>query len=185
MEGAAPGLFPSRDREGSPVERVGFSRARPVPQTAQVPVGVGGQFGGASVCGRPTQQGGWDQPGVDQSGALSSAKGANCPGTPLGPFEVAAHAAPPPPRPPFPACLAFQTALGFPAFSHSAGPWASIAPRRLLRGVPGHWTLSPAPPPRSLAVPASVSRLPLPNSSVRCSWRPFPTAVPGRHPRGL
>ena len=45
MEGAAPGLFPSRDPGRSPVERVGFSRARPVPQTAKVPVGVGEQFG--------------------------------------------------------------------------------------------------------------------------------------------
>ena len=62
--------------------------------------------------------------------------------------------------PPFPACLAFQPALGFPAFSHSTSPLASVAPRRLLGGIPGHWTLSPAPPPRSLAVLASVSHAP-------------------------
>ena len=184
MEGAAPGLFPSGDPGRSPVERVGFSRARPVPQTAQVPVGVGGAVRGLWFVAVPRSGGGgegWNQPRVDQSGTLRGAKGANCPGTPIGPFEVDAHA----PPPPFPACLAFQTALGFPAFSHSTGPWASIAPRRLLRGIPGRWTLSPAPPPRSLAVLASVSRLPFPDSSVRCSWRPFPTAVPERHPRGL
>ena len=64
------------------------------------------------------------------------------------------------PTPPFPACLAFQTALGFPAFSHSTGPWASIAPRWLLRGIPGHCKLSPVPPPRSLPVLTSVSHLP-------------------------
>ena len=125
MEGAAPGLFPSRDREGSPVERVGFSRARPVPQTAQVPVGVGGQFGGASVCGRPTQQGGWDQPGVDQSGALSSAKGANCPGTPLGPFEVAAH---PPPRLLSQPALPSKPPWGFPPFHIPQVPGPRLPP---------------------------------------------------------
>ena len=63
MEGAAPGLFPSRDREGSPVERVGFSRARPVPQTAQVPVGVGGQFGGLRFVAVPRSRGGGINPG--------------------------------------------------------------------------------------------------------------------------
>ena len=60
-----------------------------------------------------------------------------------------------PPTPHFPACLA----LGFPAFSHSTGPWGSTVPRWLLRGIPGHQMLSPAPPPRSLAVLASVSPL--------------------------
>ena len=59
---------------------------------------------------------------------------------------------------PFPACLA----LGFPAFSHSTGPWASTVPRWLLRGIPGQQTLSPAPSPRSLTVLASVSPLPPP-----------------------
>ena len=45
-EGDDPGLFPSRDPGRSLVERVGFpGRARPVPQTAKVPVRVGGQFG--------------------------------------------------------------------------------------------------------------------------------------------
>ena len=63
MEGAAPGLFPSRDREGSPVERVGFSRARPVPQTAQGPVGVGGQFGGLRFVAVPRSRGGGINPG--------------------------------------------------------------------------------------------------------------------------
>ena len=67
-----------------------------------------------------------------------------------------------PPTPPFLACLAFQTALGFPAFSHSTGPLASVAPSRLLQGIPGHWTLSPVPPPRSLAVLAFVSPHPSP-----------------------
>ena len=65
-----------------------------------------------------------------------------------------------PPTPPFPACLAFQTTLGFPNFSHFTGPWASIAPCWLLQGIPGHWKLSPVPPPRSLPVLTSVSHLP-------------------------
>ena len=67
-----------------------------------------------------------------------------------------------PTTPPFPGCLAFQTALGFPAFSNSTGPLASIAPSQLLQSIPGHWTLSPVPPPRSLAVLASISPSPFP-----------------------
>ena len=97
MEGAAPGLFPSGDPGRSPVERVGFSRARPVPQTAQVPVGVGGAVRGLWFVAVPRSGGGgegWNQPRVDQSGTLRGAKGANCPGTPIGPFEVDAHAPP-------------------------------------------------------------------------------------------
>lgn len=67
----------------------------------------------------------WDQPGVDQSGALSSAKGANCPGTPLGPFEVAAHDRP---------SLLSQPALpskppwGFPPFHTPQVPGPRLAP---------------------------------------------------------
>ena len=67
-----------------------------------------------------------------------------------------------PPTPPFPACLAFQTTLGYPNFSHFTGPWASIAPCWLLQGIPGHWKLSPVPPPRSLPVLTSVSHRPSP-----------------------
>ena len=58
MEGAAPGLFPSGDPGRSPVERVGFSWARPVPETAQVPVGVGGAVRGLWFVAVPRSGGG-------------------------------------------------------------------------------------------------------------------------------
>ena len=78
-----------------------------------------------------------------------------------------------PPTPLSPACLA----LGFPAFSRSTGPWASTVPRWLLRGIQEHRTLSPAPPPRSLAMLASVSPLP-PPQLLRGLLASFPYSSP-------
>ena len=92
MEGAAPGLFPSRDREGSPVERVGFSRARPVPQTAQVPVGVGGQFGGLRFVAVPRSRGGGINPGWINQGPSALPRELTAQETPIGPFELATNA---------------------------------------------------------------------------------------------
>ena len=92
MEGAAPGLFPSRDPGRSPVERVGFSRARPVPQTAQVPVGVGGQFGGPRFVAVPRSRGGGINPGWINQGPSAVPRELTAQETPLGPFALAAHA---------------------------------------------------------------------------------------------
>ena len=64
---------------------------------------------------------------MDQSGALSSAKGANCPGTPLGPFEVAAHAAPPPGLLSQPA-LPSKPPWGFPPFHIPQVPGPRLPP---------------------------------------------------------
>ena len=130
MEGAAPGLFPSGDPGRSPVERVGFSRARPVPQTAQVPVGVGGAVRGlwfvavprSGAAGRGGE--GWNQPRVDQSGTLRGAKGANCPGTPIGPFEVDAHAPPLLSQPALPS----KPPWGFPPFHIPRVPGPRLPP---------------------------------------------------------
>ena len=82
-----------------------------------------------------------------------------------------------PPTPPSPACLA----LGFPAFSHSTSPWALTVPRWVIQGIPGHRTLSPVPPPRSLAVLASVSPLP-PPQLLRGLLASFPYSSPRAPP---
>ena len=66
--------------------------------------------------------------------------------TPLGPFELATNAH-------FPSLPCSGISHLF-TFHRSLG---LTVPRWLLRGIPGHQTLSPAPPPRSLAVLASVS----------------------------
>ena len=121
----------------------------PCPRLPRSPSGWAGSSG-ALVCGPPAQQGVGSTPG---SGTLSSAKRAHCLGTPLGPFEVAAHA-------PFPSlpCLPNRSGVSrLFTFHKSLG---LIAPRRLLGGIPRHWMLSPAPPPRSLAVLASISHAP-------------------------
>ena len=129
MEGAAPGLFPSRDREGSPVERVGFSRARPVPQTAQVPVGVGGQFGGLRFVAVPRSRGGGINPGWINQGPSAV------------PRELTARERAPrslrrgrPRRPPPPPGLLSQPALpskppwGFPPFHIPQVPGPRLPP---------------------------------------------------------
>ena len=88
-----------------------------------------------------------------------------------------------PATPPCPACLAFQAALGFPAFSHSTRPLTSIAPA----GSCEAWrdtrcSLQCLHRDPSLSLPPFPT--PLPNSSVP-SWRPFPAAVPDHHPQGF
>ena len=65
---------------------------------------------------------------MDQSGALSSAKGANCPGTPLGPFEVAAHAAPPTPGLLSQPALPSKPPWGFPPFHIPQVPGPRLPP---------------------------------------------------------
>ena len=165
MEGAAPGLFPSRDPGRSPVELVGFSRARLCPGPPRSPLGWAGSSG-ALVCGPPSQRGLGSTPGGSIRGP-QQCQGSSPPRKrPKVPLNW-------PPTPPFPACLA----PGFPAFSHSTGPWASTVPRWLLRGIPGHRTLSPVPPPRSLAVLASVSPLP-PPQLLRGLLASFPYSSP-------
>ena len=169
MEGAAPGLFPSRDPGRSPVERVGFSRARLSPGPPRSPLGWAGSSR-ALVCGPPSQRGVGSTPGGSIRGP-QQCQGSSPPRKrPKVPLNW-------PPTPPFPACLA----LGFPAFSHSTGPWASTVPRWLLRGIPGHRTLSPVPPPRSLAVLASVSPLP-PPQLLRGLLASFPYSSPRAPP---
>ena len=169
MEGAAPGLFPSRDPGRSPVERVGFSRAWLCPGLPRSSSGWAGSSG-ALVCGPPAQQGVGSTPG---SGTLSSAKRAHCLGTPLGPFELATNA-------PFPSLPCSGVSRLF-TFHKSLG---LIAPRRLLGGIPRHWMLSPAPPPRSLAVLSSASPLPSPQL-LRGLLASFPYSSPRVPPRGL
>ena len=112
----------------------------------------------------------WTTPG---SGALRSAQSPKCPGIPLGPFEVAAHAPVPslpclPKRSGFSRLFTFHTDVGLNGL------------RRLLRGISAHWTLSPVPPPRSCKSSPPFSTF-LPTSSVP-PWHPFPTAVPVHRP---
>ena len=172
MVGVAPGLFPSRDPGRSPVERVGFSRARLSPGPPRSPLGWAGSSH-ALVCGPPSQRGVGSTPGGSIRGP-QQCQGSSPPRKrPKVPFNW-------PPTPPFPACIA----LGFPAFSHSTRPWASTVPagsseafrdtRRSLQRLHLDPSLSSPPFPPC----------PLPNSSVG-SWHPFPTAVPECHPRGL
>jgi len=87
----------------------------PVPQALKVHVGLGGPFR-SLICGPANAARGINL-GLS---AVSSAQSPNFPGIPLGPFEVVAHA-------PFPACLAFQNALGFPTFSHSTRTLVPVA----------------------------------------------------------
>ena len=169
MEGAAPGLFPSRDPGRSPVERVGFSRAWLWPGLPRSSSGWAGTSG-ALVCGPASPRG----VGSTQGGSIRGPQ--QCQGSspprkrPSVPLNW-------PPTPPSPACLA----LGFPAFSHSTSPWALTVPRWVIQGIPGHRTLSPAPPPRSLAVLASVSPLP-PPQLLRGLLASFPYSSPRAPP---
>ena len=120
------------------------------PRPPRSPSGWTGSLG-VLVCGPPAQQGVGSTPG---SGTLSSAKRANCLGTPLGPCEVAAHT-------PFPSLPCLQNRSGVSClftFHKSVG---------LDCPLPAPWRhsgtldfLSPAPPPRFLAVLAFVSHAP-------------------------
>ena len=109
-------------------------------------------------------------------GAVSSAHRANCPGIPLGPFDVAGHA-------PFPKLPCLPNRAGFSRlFTFHTRPLASIAPARSCEA----WrdtgrSLQCLHLDPSLSLPPFPT--PLPNSSVP-SWRPVPAAVPDRHPQG-
>ena len=145
-------------------------RAR-APDPQGPPLGWAGSSG-ALVCGPPTQRVG-STPGP---GAVSSAHRANCPGIPLGPFDVAGHA-------PFPKLPCLPNRAGFSRlFTFHTRPLASIAPARSCEA----WrdtgrSLQCLHLDPSLSLPPFPT--PLPNSSVP-SWRPVPAAVPDRHPQG-
>ena len=90
MEGTPLASF-----QGATLNRIPWSEWA-FPGMARAPDPQGPHGGGWAVRGlwfvALPCSGEWDQPRVDQSGAFSSAKRANSPGTPLGPFEVADHA---------------------------------------------------------------------------------------------
>ena len=91
MVGVAPGLFPSRDPGRSPVERVGFSRARLSPGPPRSPLGWAGSSR-ALVCGPPSQAGGGINPGWINQGPSAVPRELTAQETPLGPFELATNA---------------------------------------------------------------------------------------------
>ena len=88
--------FQAETLDGVPWSEWAFPGHGPCPRPPRSPSGWAGQFGGFGLwpCHAAGGGGGWNQPRVDQSGTLRGAKGANCPGTPIGPFEVDAHAPP-------------------------------------------------------------------------------------------
>ena len=143
----------------------------PVPQALKVHVGLGGPFR-SLICGPANAARGINL-GLS---AVSSAQSPNFPGIPLGPFEVVAHA-------PFPACLAFQNALGFPTFSHSTRTLVPVASAGSFQAFSdtGH-SLQFLHLDPSLSLPPFPTSFP--NSSV-ASWHPFPTAVPVHCPQGF
>lgn len=160
---------PSRDPGKNPVEPVGFHGHGPRPRLPRSTLAWGRWALGVLVCGPATQQ----LESTPGSGALRSAQSPNCTGIPLGPFEVAAHAPFPslpclPKRPGFSRLFTFHIYVGLNGL------------RRLLRSIPGHWTLSPVPPPSCLKSLPPFSTF-LPTSSVP-PWHPFPTAVPVHRP---
>ena len=172
MEGAAPGLFPSRDPGGSPVERVGFSRAQLCPGPPRSPLGWAGSSG-ALVCGPPSQRGVGSTPGGSIRGP-QQCQGSSPPRKrPKVPFNW-------PPRPLSQPALLWD----FPPFHIPQVPGPRLSPagsseafrdtRRSLQRLHLDPSLSSPPFPPC----------PLPNSSVG-SWHPFPTAVPECHRRGL
>ena len=172
MEGDAPGLFPRSHLGQESRGASGLTWAWPVPQTPKVCHRAGQAVRGPWFVALPCSR--WDQP---------RAQGPSAVPTELTAWEFPWVPLTWPATPPCPACLAFQTTLGFPAFSHSTRPLASIGPAgsceawrdtgRSLQCLHLDLWLSLPPFP-----------MPLPNSSVS-SWRPFPATVPYHHPQGF
>ena len=133
--------------EKNPMERVGF-HGHAGATDPQGPCWAGWALGGlwCEALPRSRRDQAWAR------GALCSAQSPNRPGIPRGPFEGAAHT----PLPSLP-CLARLS--GFARLFTFHKDVGLNCLRRLLPGVPGHWRLSPVPPPRSLAFLASVAHV--------------------------
>ena len=184
------------------MQPVGFHGHSSCPRPPRSTLGRGGRWGFWCVA---LPRSSWTTPG---SGALRSAQSPNCPGIPLGPFEVAAHAPFPslpclPKRPGFSRLFTFHTDVGLMASAGSseAFPDTGRSLQCLLLGPlnPCLPFLHSSPPPRcppgilsrqqsqSTALPTPTPSPPPPNTpkSLTCQ-KPKSTArdVMGQHLEG-